>query len=243
MKDDIKQWIKKGRKYADGVALYSKYGRNKNLIRTFSKKQNSYNSRKLGYELQKLLDAAPASEVVARVVSRKKVVKKAEPSPQTNHSSFPTRFSTLKVDPEVDVASLPDELKYEYHQRIALYKEANVLHLKLVHGHFGRESAQTKSACEKILANFELIDLYWYRLDYFKEHGIVPPAQSAKPSVDKKSAFEVAERLKNQVRPQISKLKRKLALKPMSANRSDWEQKLARLCLERDSLENSLRSI
>jgi hypothetical protein len=52
---EIKKWVEDPkRKYKDGVALYDKYGSNKVLKQSFQRKESSFTSDKLEYEIKKI---------------------------------------------------------------------------------------------------------------------------------------------------------------------------------------------
>ena len=251
MNREITQWLQKDRKYQTGLALYLKYGKNKHLKTIFAKKESRANAEKLKYELSKLLssqkpDSGHKKAIIKKAISKsannvkkiadkaKKLTQNAKKPAKKDLESFPARYSELKVDPEVDFKTLPELLKREVHQRIALYKEANIHHQRLVLG--GLTNDQIKESIDIILKNMETVDALWSRLDYYKEHGLVPPKPENR-SYDKNNAFELSERLKNQVRPQISKLKKKLATSNDKNRSQFWKEQLGKLELEKNDIE------
>ncbi len=234
MKDEIQQWLDSDRDYLTGVVLYTRYGSNKHLKIQMAKKHSRLLEEKLVYELEKIHLSAP--KIKSKKTRVKEKVKTAKAVPGAKE--FPKRFSTLKVDPQYNLVDLPDILKKEHFERIALYKEANRIHQQLVHGHL--KENQIKSSISTILENMERVDQLWARIDYFKSHGVVPP-DPAPNQPTSHSPIEWSDRLKNQVRPGISKLKKKIAMKPTSTRIHDWQNQLARLELEKEDLEEKLR--
>lgn len=224
--------------YDAGIAIYNNLGFSAVLKNLFKKGPNQYNTAKLEAELTKLNEKH--SKISVDTV-RTKIVQKQEPI--TLHSSpntpaHPTRYTVPKVN-DVIFDKLPNQLKYEWAIRIQLFRDANAHHYRL---DSLTDPIEIKKSVKFILDNFEQIDQYWVRIDYYLDHGIVLPSETDKPEIkDISDPFEMLTRRAN-IRSYITKARKKVMVLKDTAKIADTNQKIARWEIELADLDKKIKA-
>lgn len=154
----ITTWLEK-KDYDEGVFLFLKYGKNKNLNRLFQRPKTNYSSAKLENELKKLLKK--------NTVSLKKVTidlnKKVEKSVQTSKKH--------EVKPE-QLKRYPQELKQAIKERNECYRIRDRLHAQL--SFITTIKKRFIAQQEMIRCQRRLIHI-WNALDYYDQHKVILP--------------------------------------------------------------------
>lgn len=248
--EQLNNWFNNGKDYSVGVSIYQEFGLSMGLKRIFTKGPNTYNHSKLESELNKLLSkyqSKPAAvKTKAKVIKTKIVqteksksseIKDNRPENKNDHSV--KRYSELQV-PGYDFNELPDQLKYEWTIRIKLYKEANAHHYRL---DSLTDPIEIQKSVDIILQNFEKIDDYWERLDYWGKNGFVPPVIDAADQPEQKEysdPFEMLKRRSN-LRTYITKAKRRLGTLKDNKKIADKHRKIGLWELELNDLEQKIK--
>ena len=143
---DLDDWLKSGRNYLVGVALYEKYGDNSTLKTLFRSGCNSWLTGKLLTSIKDLRDKA----AVLVPVREPRTVKK----------------ETIRVSKNESDQIIEDLVK----EKGALYKEAANLHpfLHLM------SKEELQKAAPRILQNFKRINRIWQIIDNHEVTGAVP---------------------------------------------------------------------
>jgi hypothetical protein len=233
---EISNWLKDPeRDYALGAALYSKYGRNKNLQRLFSIKFDNESTReKLTYELSKLANVAPVKK--AKPKRKKRPLKKQAPKPKvfTPEEAMKTvkmpksRFKTTEWD------SLPDEVKALEKEWRKLYKERAAIKATIAHL---PEQNDRKEAAFLILEYGETIQQLFDDIAYYKKHGFLPERDKFKDKIPNDLA-EVEKLLRN-TNTRISKKKKKKQTDEVKADLKEELQYKELLTQKRTELQNN----
>lgn len=224
--------------YTTGVSIYSQLGYSLVLKNLFAKGPNKYNTAKLEAELLKLKEKH-SRVVVAKTVRTKIVQKKLsknDNSPPTTH--HPPRYTTPNVN-EVDFDKLPEQLKYETTIRIKLFKEANAHHYRL---DSLIDPIERQKSIKLILDNFERIDVFWTRIDYFLDNGIVLPTD-----IDKSTIKEITDPIemikrRNNLRSNITKGRKKVVALSDTTKIANLNQKIAHWEIELADLDEKIKS-
>lgn len=116
MKKQIAQWFENGCDYYDGVSLYNRYGKSKNLKKHFVKGENPHKLEKLKWELHKVGNL-PESVVYQKSKAVKpKVKKQSVPPPQMKECincgklirKFGSKFCSKKCRDEYESKQNPN---------------------------------------------------------------------------------------------------------------------------------------
>lgn len=241
----INDWFSNGEPYQEGVSIYNEIGKSPVLKKLFSKSATKKNKDKLSYELGKLRNAKPVTVKKKKKVV-KKVVKSTPTTPTTKNTTTrqtftnPKRYGELSIT-KVEFEELPEQLKYEWHQRIKLFKEADRLHFTLDR----LTEDEAEKAVTTILENWREIERLWSRIDYWKKHGIIPPDNIDKKKIvkdlDKLNLFELSKRLSN-IRSNLSKGKKKLFALRDNNKIALLNEKMAKWEIEKADIEKKLQA-
>jgi hypothetical protein len=103
---EVKKWLNGERNYTEGIALYSKYGKNPKLKTFFATKDNDFAVDKLAYELEKIDNELQLPTIVEKAKPNAKVgvdVPKVFITPFVNESEDPSNKEG------VDIANVPSK--------------------------------------------------------------------------------------------------------------------------------------
>ncbi|HSD07910.1 hypothetical protein [Flavobacterium sp.] len=162
----LQNWFNDGCDYASGVLIYSQLPKhNPTLLKTFQRKNNSFNSEKLKYELKKFIEKHAQNEFVTEV--KNSIAKVVVPGPE--------KVSNTEQKNAVLFHQLPEALRPVLLEANQLFKENCLLKVNL------NELPQhaEKAALEiqlKIASNFRKNELCWQKIDLFLEKRIIPEA-------------------------------------------------------------------
>lgn len=168
----INQWISDpARSFQAGYDLYTRYGRNRNIMLYLARKQNM---EKLVYELGKLLliplkdegVTSPASPVVAQIG-----VRKVDTPPQQHQY-----LAFEKVNP----ATLPADLQKVHAQIAEAYKFQRTYHEKLKLATTDELRAQLRA---EVVRYDDIIAHGWDGIDAFTRSGEKVPARATAQTV------------------------------------------------------------
>lgn len=159
----IQNWFKNGCDYTSGVVIYSNLPKhNPTLLRSFQKKQNSFNKEKLNGELKKFLEKYSQSIFVASIQKAvEEVISKA-----------PEKFSESDKKESVLFHQLPEILRPVLLDATQLFKENCLLKVKLNELPEHAEKAALDLQI-KISTNFRKNELCWQKIDLFLEKRII----------------------------------------------------------------------
>jgi hypothetical protein len=200
---EIREWLEKGQDYALGVALYEKHGRSRVILSALRYGSSEFTRQKLKSELQKLVQASPAS---VRVVDTS--VKRVHETPK-------------RV--QVPTVEVPDEVHL---QRRAWFAERNHLHpqLELV-----TTTAERLAMSLRILELGDLISQSYQAPD--KTDNTDTTRTASRHVSEVTDAGEIRRLLAN-LRPQRTKLKKRpdraADLAQVEADIKQLEEKLKR---------------
>jgi hypothetical protein len=212
--NEVQQWLNNDGDYFTGVALYGKYGKNRNLHRFFSMGNESNTKReKLKYEMQKL---APTVQMVE---------KKAEiPAPNITKG----KESPAGEKKEGRKINWPDEILLLIKEKGDLNNQRDIMHREVAN--MGDENDSATIAIRK--EKNDRIDVMTVRIEKCRaiinkyeddgvidmEAGLVPVVPAGKKEVKKVDVagmdkFEAQKKITS-VAPQVSKMKKKLDKMP-----------------------------
>lgn len=159
----IQNWFKNGCDYTSGVVIYSNLPKhNPTLLRSFQKKQNSFNKEKLNGELKKFLEKYSQSIFVASIQKAvEEVISKA-----------PEKISESDKKESVLFHQLPEILRPVLLDANQLFKENCLLKVKLNELPEHAEKAALDLQI-KISTNFRKNELCWQKIDLFFEKRII----------------------------------------------------------------------
>ena len=160
----IQEWFDGDCDYTFGVAIYGELPkRNRSLLMTFQRKENSVNREKLKYELKKYLNAP----VIVAFVP--KIVKITIPKVLTVENSI----LAAENKKALFFHQLPPELQPVLLEANQLFKESCYLKVVLndLPAHAEKKALETQIT---IFRNMEQNALCWKKIDYFLEHRVVP---------------------------------------------------------------------
>lgn len=159
----IQNWFKNGCDYTSGVVIYSNLPKhNPTLLRSFQKKQNSFNKEKLNGELKKFLEKYSQSIFVASI---QKAVAEVI-------SKVPEKLSESDKKESVLFHQLPEILRPVLLDANQLFKENCLLKVRLNELPEHAEKAALDLQI-KISANFRKNELCWQKIDLFLEKRII----------------------------------------------------------------------
>lgn len=155
LKDQVNQWLKDGADYFKGLQLFEQHSKNTALLSLFETGPGVFTSRKLREELVKLSDSSKPAE------------KKYTAPVNESFKKFATH-----VKPDIDISSLPDELKQHNIRKGELYRKAAYLHSQLA---IIPSDEERYKAAKTIIDSFNEINQIWAWLDYWHEHKKLHP--------------------------------------------------------------------
>lgn len=159
----IQNWFKSGCDYTSGVVIYSNLPKhNPTLLRSFQKKQNSFNKEKLNGELKKFLEKHSQSIFVASI-------QKAVADVIT---AVPEQLSESDAKESVLFHQLPEILRPVLLDAYQLFKENCLLKVRLNELPEHAEKAALDLQI-KISTNFRKNELCWQKIDLFLEKRII----------------------------------------------------------------------
>lgn len=159
----IQNWFNDGCDYASGIVIYGNLPKhNPTLLNTFQRKENSFNSEKLKYELKKFAEKYSQNVFVAEI---KKAVDSAV-------IPVPEKVSSSEQKTAVLFHQLPEALRPVLLEANQLFKENCLLKVNLneLPAHAEKEALQIQL---KIHDNFRKNGLCWQKIDLFLEKRIV----------------------------------------------------------------------
>jgi hypothetical protein len=193
----VKDWIDSGCDYASGVRLFEQIGKNKLLMRQFSRNSSISNQKKLEYELRKFLPikAKPMVEKVQHIAQSINVEAIVEHQVQ----QYESKQTEL-------IKQLPEELIPVLLKANLKWKENCILKIELNSLPDDCEDAALKIQLQ-IDANWKENQLCWKQIDHYLEHKQLP--KIAKSQFDNLTPAELVKRQQYHFQ-NISKLKKRI---------------------------------
>jgi hypothetical protein len=151
--DEIKNWLGGSRDYSEGLALYIKYSRNRNIIKVLQRKRWP---EKLLWELGKMAQKGTLIQQQHVILPSVKI------SPATKEDDEINRL--IVINNKIQYDDLPEELKVLYDQNRTLYKEMRALHEKMKLAYTDSERAQLRM---KLIKRDDIVSKNWKTLDSF----------------------------------------------------------------------------
>ncbi len=159
----IQNWLSNGCDYASGVVIYSNLPhRNALLLKSFQKKDNSFNREKLKYELKKFGEKYTQNAFSENV---KNEVAKVIHEPQKSNSENEKKQNVLFYQ-------LPEALRPVLLEANQLFKENCLLKVNLNELPEHAEKAALELQI-KIYSNIRKNELCWQKIDLFFEKRII----------------------------------------------------------------------
>jgi hypothetical protein len=159
----IQNWFNDGCNYASGIVIYGNLPKhNPTLLKTFQRKENSFNAEKLKYELKKFAEKYSQTVLVAEI---KKAVDSAV-------IPVPEKVYDKEQKTAVLFHQLPEALRPVLLEANQLFKENCLLKVNLneLPAHAEKEALQLQL---KIHDNFRKNGLCWQKIDLFLEKRII----------------------------------------------------------------------
>lgn len=162
----VQEWFENGCDYDQGVLIFTRIGKNRNLVRVFSRKETNWNREKLKYELNKFRTN------LGQIPARK--LKKNTPPASTDKNIQSAELITIKSKPMV---AYPVSLHPVYQRRIAAFYKAASLKVQL--NDLAEESEE-----EALQLQFEIWGLIkvnnkcWKILSHYDDTGRIMPTES-----------------------------------------------------------------
>ena len=193
----VKDWIDSGCDYASGVRLFEQIGKNKLLMRQFSRNSSISNQKKLEYELRKFLPikAKPMVEKVQHIAQSINVEAIVEHQVQ----QYESKQTEL-------IKQLPEELIPVLLKANLKWKENCILKIELNSLPDDCEDASLKIQLQ-IDANWKENQLCWKQIDHYLEHKQLP--KIAKSQFDNLTPAELVKRQQYHFQ-NVSKLKKRI---------------------------------
>ncbi|MRX40585.1 hypothetical protein GJU43_14950 [Flavobacterium sp. LC2016-23] len=169
----IEKWFDQGCDYAKGIIIYSQLPKhNPTLLKNFQRKNNSFNSEKLKYELKKFIEKYKQIEIVADI--KQSIDEIVNPVPQRTED--PDKKNSVLFH------QLPEALRPVLLEANNLFKENCMLKVSLneLPQHAERQAIDIQI---KIYRNIQKNALCWSRIDYFIANRIIP--ESTKSDFEK----------------------------------------------------------
>jgi hypothetical protein len=164
-KEDLGKWLKsKDKNYEEGVRLYSKYGKNRNLMNTFNRKHSSFTADKLEYELKKIYEddsykiPVKSTPVLKDVKSHKQVVSKQGKQKAEKKGSASSD----------DTAKLLESLET---QKTGIFNKKGILSNKLQEAKSDKERQAILKDIEKLEAEADKVNK---KIESVKTTGALP---------------------------------------------------------------------
>ncbi|KIQ22649.1 hypothetical protein RT99_05950 [Flavobacterium sp. MEB061] len=162
----IQNWFEEGCDYTKGIVIYGNLPKHSPLLlKTFQKKNNSFNSEKLKYELKKFVEKYKQTEFVATI--QKAIIEVTKPVPE--------KVSEKEQKNAVLFHQLPESLRPVLLEATQLFKENCLLKVNLNELPAHAEKAALELQI-KIHTNFKKNELCWQKIDLYLEKRIVPEA-------------------------------------------------------------------
>lgn len=152
--------------YKEGIKLFATLGKNATLLALFNKGENSFNTKKLLSELQKIADARNSTKVFTKVLEEKIITE----------APVPEKFTNFKEN-------IPEVLQPIHDLALSSYKERALLHNKLCESalheltEFDKErdyEGERKEIQDKMFVLLSTNENCWDKIFYFNEHGKLP---------------------------------------------------------------------
>jgi len=160
----IQNWFKNGCDYTSGVLIYKELPKhNTMLLKNFQKKNNSFNSEKLKYELNKFLEKYSQNLFIAEI--KKEVT--------TVINAVPEKVSESGKKEAVLFHQLPEILRPVLLEANQLFKENCLLKVNLNELPPHAEKAALELQI-KIHNNIRKNELCWRKIDLYLEKRIIP---------------------------------------------------------------------
>lgn len=139
MKQEILEWLRNGQDYDSGVALYSKYGHNKTVLKNFLRKETKDRKQKLAYKLvvkcagypdtyiTMNVNKLPKGENIVIIGAGKTDTKKT----LRNEKLITIEFAAKSYKGKILFKDLPEEVQMMIVHRSTLEKERTKVYAKL----------------------------------------------------------------------------------------------------------------
>jgi hypothetical protein len=164
---EINAWLRSGKDFETGKALYIKYGKN-SLFKSLLNTQGAtpYNIKKLGADLKDLAPAPPAISTDAPPISIVATV----PPPANEQEGEKAEPSNPYTAPTNNTSEYPKYLQLkDYIQKLYRQIERNRTELDL-----GTNPAFLHQTAKQILSLHGKLQDAWKTVDYYDEHGRFP---------------------------------------------------------------------
>jgi hypothetical protein len=190
MVKEIREWLKSGQDYAQGVALYERFGKSRIILNALRRGASDFTRKKLREELPKLIleEVVPPARARARAVDTS--AKRVDKTPVRVHVGPPAAQEASPVPVDEAVRT----------QRSSWYAERHRLHATL---ELLATDEERRVAGERILVISELLTASY--------QGAAAPVVAPGPDLAAVSDQGEIRRLLANLRPQVSKLKKKPA--------------------------------
>jgi hypothetical protein len=187
---EIREWLESGQDYAQGVALYERFGKSRIVLNALRRGASDFTRQKLREELSKLIleEVAPPARARARVVDTS--AKRVDKTPARVHVGPPAAQEAGPAPADEAVRA----------QRSSWYAERHRLHATL---ELLATDEERRVAGERILVISELLTASY--------QGAAAPVVAPGPDLAAVSDQGEIRRLLANLRPQVSKLKKKPA--------------------------------
>ena len=230
MFEEIKAWVHSAQDYKEGLALYTKYGRSKPMIRILTVGGvSAKNQATLSYELMRMLGSAVSeniveiSKTITRIVDDHQKAVIENEKDDHKQAFIGRRQNTPEIDKLV-------------REKNDLLKEWDSLHATL--------ELVNKETCKlnafRILDIGDILDDMYNRLEHYNKHGVLPPAKVfPKRKWDVNKPFDVAKR-RTTLRTYITREKKIIRETKSRETKAIHENILLKYQLELDHLERNL---
>jgi hypothetical protein len=159
--EEIKNWLAGSRDYSEGLALFIRYSRNRNIIKVLQRKRWP---EKLLWELGKMAQKGKLIQQQQFILPSVKI------SPaETNTKQHPTKEEDeinrlVVINNKVQYDDLPEELKVLYDQNRTLYKEMRSFHEKMKLASSDNDRAKFRM---ELIKRDDIVSKNWKTLDSF----------------------------------------------------------------------------
>lgn len=208
-KNEIKQWLSKGKPYEEGLMLLDKYSKNRNLQRMLRRIKKP---GKLEYELRKISKISKEKAVKLKAEKPDKLKNKGK------NNSAESNFLQILHKKSINYEKLPAELQKVYNQIKLLYKERADYHSKAklltLHGAdeetIGNLVVKIKETDAQIRSSWDKIDNYNPE-DYKKEKSKPKePITNKRISANRKYISSNKKKLKDDPEKWIPKIQERV---------------------------------
>jgi len=195
----INDWLKNKGTYEDGVALYAEHPKhNRNLLKLFNKRKSAANTQKLKYELKKIVVVNTAA-----VINKTPVVVAPVVNPK---ATVAATIAVYEKKQALFFHELPEELQPVLLEANTLFKTNCLLKVQLNAVPDDQEE-EALAIQKRIVSNTAKNTLCWKKIDFWKQHRILP-----KPDTHKVESLTPAQLVRREqlLFASISKLKKRL---------------------------------